>query len=258
MKILCIDIGNTTTHYGLVEGRSVEHLGEVSTTLLSKQFTLSFQQHFAQLLPLASGVAFCSVVPSVNKLILEQLQKSAQPLFHLTHQNCKGLNLVYPNPTEIGQDRLANALAAQAFYGAPVIVIDMGTAVTFDIISRRGYEGGVIAPGLQVMTSYLHEQTELLPKLLPKDLISKNGAIGKSTVHAMQLGVTVGFSGMIDALTMRVKEELKVQENVDPIILTTGGSAANLHKEWSSKSQFIETLTLQGLAVGFNHAYREQ
>ena len=258
MKILCIDIGNSSTHYGLVEGQSVEHLGEISTTLLSEQFTSCFEQHFAQLLPLASGVAFCSVVPSINTLFLGQLQQTDQTLFHLTHQNCKGLTIMYPNPAEIGQDRLANALAAQTFYGAPVIVIDMGTAVTFDIISRRGYEGGIIAPGLQVMTNYLHEQTALLPKLLPKDLISTNGAIGKSTVHAMQLGVTVGFSGMIDALTMRVKEELKVQENVDPIILWTGGSVANLHKEWSSKSQFVETLTLQGLAVGFNHAYREQ
>jgi type III pantothenate kinase len=258
MKILCIDIGNSSTHYGLVEGQSVERLGEISTTLLSEQFTSSFQQHFAELLPLASGVAFCSVVPSVNTLILGQLQQSGQTLFHLTHQNCKGLTLVYPNPAEIGQDRLANALAAQAFYGAPVIVIDMGTAVTFDIISRRGYEGGIIAPGLQVMTNYLHEQTALLPKLLPEDLISAGGAIGKTTVHAMQLGVTVGFSGMIDALTVRVTEELKAQENMDPIILSTGGSIANLHKEWSSKSQFVETLTLQGLAVGFNHAYREQ
>lgn len=258
MKILCIDIGNSSTHYGLVEGRSVEHLGEVSTALLSEQFTSCFRQHFDHLLPLASGVAFCSVVPSINTLIIKQLQKIDQMLFHLTHQNCKGLTLVYPNPAEIGQDRLANALAAQTFYGAPVIVIDMGTAVTFDIISRRGYEGGIIAPGLQVMTNYLHEQTALLPKLLPEDLISADGAIGKSTVHAMQLGVTVGFSGMIDALTVRVTEELKAQENVDPIILSTGGSIANLHKEWSRKSQFVETLTLQGLAVGFNHAYPER
>ena len=258
MKILCIDIGNSSTHYGLVEGQSVEYLGEVSTTLLSENFTSSFQQHFAKLLPFANGVAFCSVVPSVNTLILEQLKQSAQPLFHLTHQNCKGLNLVYPNPAEIGQDRLANALAAKAFFGAPVIVIDMGTAVTFDIISQRGYEGGIIAPGLQVMTNYLHEQTALLPKLLPEDLISSGGAIGKSTVHAMQLGVTVGFSGMIDALTVQVTEELKAQESADPIILSTGGSVANLHKEWSSKSQFVETLTLQGLAVGFNHAYPER
>ncbi len=258
MKVLCIDIGNSSTHYGLVEGQSVEHLGDVCTTFLSEQFTSSFRQHFAQLLPLASGVAFCSVVPSINTLILGQLKQSGQRVFHLTHQNCTGLTLMYPNPAEIGQDRLANALAAQAFYKAPVIVIDMGTAVTFDIISRRGYEGGIIAPGLQVMTNYLHEQTALLPKLLPEDLISAGGAIGKSTVHAMQLGVTVGFSGMIDALTVRVTEELKAQENVDPIILSTGGSVANLHKEWSSKSQFVETLTLQGLAVGFNHAYREQ
>ena len=125
----------------------------------------------------------------------------------------------------------------------------MGTAVTFDIVSSQGYEGGIIAPGLAVMRKYLHEQTALLPELTEEDLLAAKGAIGKSTVHAMQLGVAVGFSGMIDALLKRVREELQSKGEPEPVVLSTGGSIANLTQDWSEKSEFVENLTLLGLAV---------
>ena len=135
------------------------------------------------------------------------------------------------------------------FHNTPDIIIDMGTAVTFDIISSQGYEGGIIAPGLAVMSKYLHEQTALLPELSEEDLLSVEGAIGKSTVHAMKLGVAIGFSGMIDALLEKVTQELLDRDESAPLILSTGGSVANLTKEWAQKSLFVENLTLMGLAV---------
>ena len=125
----------------------------------------------------------------------------------------------------------------------------MGTAVTFDIVSSKGYEGGIIAPGLAVMRRYLHEQTALLPELSEEDLVGIEGGIGKSTLQAMQLGVAVGFSGMIDALLARVLNELKQQDDTEPIVLSTGGSVANLTSEWIGKSEFVENLTLMGLAT---------
>jgi len=125
----------------------------------------------------------------------------------------------------------------------------MGTAVTFDIVSSKGYEGGIIAPGLAVMTKYLHEQTALLPELSAEDLLDVEGAIGKSTVHAMKLGVAVGFSGMIDALLKKVTDELRQRGESDPVVLSTGGSVANLTKDWAQKSRFVQNLTLMGLAV---------
>lgn len=133
----------------------------------------------------------------------------------------------------------------------PAIILDLGTAVTFDIITSVGYEGGIIAPGLAVMTHYLHEQTALLPELSEDDLLNVEGAIGKSTVHAMKLGVAIGFSGMVDALRARVLAELKARGEAEPIVLSTGGSIANLTQDWAQKSLFVEDLTLMGLAVAF-------
>ena len=131
----------------------------------------------------------------------------------------------------------------------------MGTAVTFDIVSSQGYEGGIIAPGLKVMTRYLHEQTALLPELSPEELVDVKGAIGKSTVHAMQLGVAVGFSGMIHALRARVVAELQQREGCLPVVLSTGGSIANLTRDWAEKSEFVENLTLMGLAVAYARSH---
>ena len=249
MKILCIDVGNTSAHYGLVEGHEVSSVGHFPTKEFREGPSKAFFDLAGHLLEQSSGISFCSVVPQINANLRTSLSTSKQPVFHLTHKSCKGLDLVYPKPSEIGQDRIANAIAAQEFYGIPAVVIDMGTAVTFDIVSSKGYEGGIIAPGLAVMRRYLHEQTALLPELSEEDLVGIEGGIGKSTLQAMQLGVAVGFSGMIDALLARVLNELKQQDDTEPIVLSTGGSVANLTSEWIGKSEFVENLTLMGLAT---------
>ena len=249
MKTLSIDVGNTSTHYGVVAGRKVSQAGDFPTADLLDGNSQSFCEALA---PLCAGVvriAFCSVVPAVNENLKASLAGENRPIFQLTHETCSGLDLVYPKPEEIGQDRIANAIAAQEYYGIPAVVIDMGTAVTFDIVSSKGYEGGIIAPGLAVMRKYLHEQTALLPELSDSELIEVEGAIGKSTVQAMQLGVAIGFSGMIEALLQRVRDELKSKGEPEPVVLSTGGSIANLTKDWSEKSEFVENLTLLGLAV---------
>lgn len=249
MKTLCIDVGNTSTHYGLVEGQSVQLTGHFPTAKFRDAPSPAFAEQVAPLIVEASRISFCSVVPGINANLCASLAAFKKTIFHLTCETCAGLELVYPKPSEIGQDRIANAIAAQEFYGIPAIVIDMGTAVTFDIVSSQGYEGGIIAPGLAVMTKYLHEQTALLPELAPEDLLNVEGAIGKSTVHAMKLGVAVGFSGMIDALLKKVTDELQRKEESAPVVLSTGGSIANLTKDWAQKSLFVENLTLMGLAV---------
>jgi len=251
MKTLCIDVGNTRTHYGIVKEQIVLESGDFPTAQLRSETSESFSAVLAALLPKVGGVSFCSVVPEVNQSLLASIDSSNQTVFHLTHLNCHGLNLAYPHPEEIGQDRLANAIAAQEYHGTPAIILDMGTAVTLDVVSGIGYEGGIIAPGLAVMTRYLHEQTALLPKLEEDDLIKIEGAIGKSTVHAMQLGVAIGFSGMLDALLKRVFAELETRENTTPVVLCTGGNINNLIKEWAQKSHFVKDLTLVGLATAF-------
>lgn len=249
MTCLCIDVGNTSTHYGLVSKQSVVSTGHFPTQAFAQSPSSEFTALAAPLAAEAKGIAFCSVVPDINANLRASLASFGLPIFHLTHETCVGLKLAYPKPSEIGQDRIANAIAAQEFYGIPAIVIDMGTAVTFDIVSSQGYEGGIIAPGLAVMTKYLHEQTALLPELSPEDLLHVEGAIGKSTVHAMKLGVAVGFSGMIDALLQKVTNELQKRGESTPVVLSTGGSIANLTKDWAQKSRFVGDLTLMGLAV---------
>jgi type III pantothenate kinase len=249
MKTLCIDVGNTSTHYGVVAGRAVTQVGHFPTPELLGGPSQSFYETLAPLCAEADGIAFCSVVPAVNTNLRASLAAAQRTIFQLTHQSCRGLELVYPKPEEIGQDRIANAIAAQEYYGTPAVVIDMGTAVTFDIVSSKGYEGGIIAPGLAIMRNYLHDQTALLPELSEADLVAVDGAIGKSTLQAMQLGVAIGFSGMIDALLQRVREELRSRGEPEPVVLSTGGSMANLTRDWSQKSEFVGNLTLLGLAV---------
>lgn len=251
MKILSIDVGNTSSHYGIVDGQTVTHTGHFPTVGFRDGPSEAFATLIAPLLENVAGISYCSVVPDINQHLQESVERFQLPIFHLTHKTCHGLDLAYPKPEEIGQDRIANAIAVQEYHGVPAIILDMGTAVTFDIISSAGYEGGIIAPGLAVMTRYLHEQTALLPELSEADLLNVEGAIGKSTVHAMKLGVAVGFSGMVDALLARVLDELNTRGEAEPIVLSTGGSIANLTKDWAEKSRFVEDLTLMGLAVAF-------
>ena len=251
MKILSIDVGNTSTHYGLVDGQAVIQTGHFPTRHFIDGPSADFAAAITLLLENAEGISFCSVVPNINANLVASVKPFGLPVFHLTHETCRGLDLAYPKPAEIGQDRIANSIAVQEFYGVPAIILDMGTAVTFDIITSAGYEGGIIAPGLAVMTRYLHEQTALLPELSENDLLNVEGAIGKSTVHAMTLGVAVGFSGMVDALRARVLDELDARGESEPVVLSTGGSIANLTQDWAQKSLFVEDLTLMGLAVAF-------
>ena len=255
MNRFCIDVGNTSTHYGLVSGQTVTSTGHFPTKAFEASASREFATVVAPLVAQAESISFCSVVPAINTHLCASVADFGRPIFHLTHTTCAGLDLVYPKPSEIGQDRIANAIAAQEYYGIPAIIIDMGTAVTFDIVSSKGYEGGIIAPGLAVMTRYLHEQTALLPELSADDLLNVEGAIGKSTVHAMKLGVAVGFSGMIDALLHKVTDELQNRKESDPVVLSTGGSIANLTKDWAQKSHFVGNLTLMGLAVASRRAH---
>ena len=249
MNHLCIDVGNTSIHYGLVSGQNVQSAGHFPTHNFDSTPSAEFAQAVAPLIAQAESVSYCSVVPAINENLCASLTEFAKPIFHLTCETCAGLDLAYPKPHEIGEDRIANAIAAQEFYSIPAIVIDMGTAVTFDIISSQGYEGGIIAPGLAVMTHYLHEQTALLPELKPEDLVNVEGAIGKSTVEAMKLGVAVGFSGMIQSILDKVTDGLAERGESNPVVLSTGGSVANLTKEWVQKSEFVQDLTLMGLGV---------
>ena len=252
--LLCIDIGNTHTHYGVVDALGSRFLRQLATRQIGHAddgFAARFETVAAEC-PGLRGIAFCSVVPPATEKLLRVLEKLRTPLpvFQLTHQKKLGVPIGYPRPAEIGQDRLANAAGAHALFGTPAVVIDMGTAVTFDIVTRaRGYEGGIIAPGVEVMRRYLHEQTALLPQL--DDSLQIDRAIGQSTVEAMRIGTVIGFGGMIQALLDRVLAELSTRGEPTPHILATGGTAELLKKTLRTPFTVVPDITLRGLAAAW-------
>ena len=253
--LLCIDIGNTNTHYGIVaenEGARAQY--DIPTRTLEDP-ALGIGPKIAGLLarhPGIEGLAFCSVVPAATEVLRRVLPRDAftLPVLHLTHDKRLGVPITYPRPNEIGQDRLANAAGARALSELPAIVIDMGTAVTFDIVTRaHGYEGGIIAPGVELMRRYLHEQTAQLPAL--DESVDVTRSIGQSTIEAMRIGTVIGFGGMIQALLDAVLAELAKRGETNPRVLSTGGSAAILRERLKTPFQVVPDLTLRGLAAAW-------
>ncbi|MDP4849719.1 MAG: type III pantothenate kinase [Verrucomicrobiales bacterium] len=185
-------------------------------------------------------VVLASVVPAnIPDLLASQAGKK---VVELSHRIPLGVAEDLSDPTKIGADRLANAVAvAQRQIDGPVIVVDFGTAVTFDIIDRRpAYIGGVIAPGLDAMRHYLHQKTALLPEI---DLARPDTAIGKTTVHAMQSGAFHGYRGLVKEILHQIENEMGEPAKV----IATGGYAGLIAEGLPVISSVEPYLTMQGL-----------
>ncbi|MBL9207481.1 MAG: type III pantothenate kinase [Opitutaceae bacterium] len=258
MPCFCIDIGNTHTHFGIVPNQGKVVPLRISTRFIdhpTEGIIPAFWREISAKGPV-TGISFCSVVPAATPLLRRtfELQRIDVPVFNLTHRSRLGVPITYPSPAEIGQDRLANAAGAHALFGTPAVVIDLGTAVTFDVVtSTRGYEGGVIAPGIEIMRSYLHEKTAQLPLL--DEGVELTGMIGKSTMEAMRIGTVVGFAGLIQSLLTAIVAELQQRGEPNPQILSTGGTATRISGRIRPEPVHVPDLTLQGLAAAFrlNH-----
>ncbi|MGA0846905.1 MAG: type III pantothenate kinase [Luteolibacter sp.] len=188
------------------------------------------------------AVLVASVVPNTGQILHDYLSTRA-PVHRLSHSSPLGMKIDYPAPSQIGADRLANAVGVLHRHGAPAIVIDFGTAVTFDVISSvPAYCGGVIAPGLGAMSAYLPGKTALLPVI---DLAEPAAAIGKSTEQAMLAGAVYGYRGMVREIIHKIRAEL----GGDPHIIATGGDAALIARGVSEIHQVDPDLTLDGLRI---------
>lgn len=249
MSLFCLDIGNTHAHWGVVQGRAVRAHGETPTAALDTATLLALLAAHP-----TEGLALASVVPKVTAALQPTLLSSGRPFYHLQHHTVRGLGFDYPTPAEVGQDRLADCVGAQLVAGAPAVIIGMGTATTVDILTERGYAGGIIAPGLGVMTQYLHERTALLPALDPAALLG-GPAIGKSTVDAMRSGCALGFAGMMGGLLDGVTAELMRQGSPAPKVIVTGGAAIYLPAAWRDRVSHEPHLTLLGLAEAHRRAF---
>jgi len=242
--LLLLDIGNTHTHLGLASGNRVTRQTNIPTADWFLGPARRAVSAFVGLKPVR-GAALCSVVPGVTPLAHRTVETLWEtPCLELNARTVKGVGIDYPKPSTIGPDRLANAIAASHHFGAPCIVVDFGTAVTFDVVDARGhYTGGIIAPGLSAMTEYLHERTALLPRIRIREVDSP---IGKSTEQAMLVGAVHGYRGLIRELLLELRKELGVKKM--PVV-ATGGYAALIAARLPEITAVDPLITLEGLRL---------
>lgn len=235
MSWLLIDNSNTRTKFALgTPNQSLEWRGVLPTREISHD----------SLTLLLNGLSFSSViigsvVPEKAEILKDFFKN--HPTHFLSHLSPLGFDIDYPDPSHIGADRLANAAGVIARHGAPAIVIDFGTAVTFDVISAKpAYCGGVIAPGLGAMSAYLPGKTALLPVI---DLEEPPSAIGKSTTHAMQAGAVFGYRGLVKEIIANISAEM----TDTPRIIATGGDAALIARGLNQIHEVDPDITINGL-----------
>jgi type III pantothenate kinase len=233
-EFLLIDVSNSYTKLALASRDKLGRVRRVPTSHLGVKtlHALRFEK-----------IVLCSVVPEKTRLLRAFFKK--QPIVEVSHRIRLGVGIDYPKPQSIGADRLANAASAAALYGAPVVVVDFGTAVTFDIISRgKKYLGGVIAPGLEVMTDYLYQRTALLPHINLSEPVT---AIGKSTRGAMMAGAVYGYRGLVRQIISQIRTELGVRGKLP--VVATGGYAELIASHLPEVSAVHPNLTLEGLRI---------
>jgi type III pantothenate kinase len=242
--ILLIDIGNTHTHLGLANRKRVIRQADIATAGWFRDQAVPRMRRFVGRFPV-DGAAVCSVVPRATPLARRAVTRLWNvATLELTPETVRGVRIRYPRPGTIGSDRLANAVAVNHHFGAPSVVVDFGTAVTFDVVDGRGdYIGGIIAPGLEVMTDYLHEKTALLPKIRIRDVKS---VVGKSTEQAMVIGAVHGYRGLIRELIAELKRELNARRL--PVV-ATGGYAKLIAATLPEITAVDPLLTLEGLRL---------
>jgi type III pantothenate kinase len=250
--LLVIDVGNTNTSLGVY--RDAELVAHWRLTTNRARTVDEYGVHARNLFELASldfkaitAIAIASVVPPLNYT----LKTMAETYFHLSplfvdSTTNTGLKILYEPATDVGADRIVDAVAAIEKYGAPCIIVDFGTATTFDVINEKGeYLGGVITPGIMISSDALFERAAKLPRV---DIKRPQRVIGSSTTTAMQSGLYYGYTALVDGVLRRIVEELG-QSSKPARVIATGGLAPLI----ATGSEYIEvvddTLTLDGLRL---------
>ena len=247
--LLAIDIGNTETTLGVFEGEELQatwHMATVIHRMADEYASLLLNLLHHQGLDKSDikEVALCSVVPPLIATFEELFQR----YFHLSPLVVgagvkTGVSIRTDNPREVGADRIVNAAAAHHLYGGPVIITDLGTATTFDTVSKEGdYLGGAIAPGITMAAEALSMQTAMLPQV---ELAPPKHAIGTNTISAMQSGIVFGYVGLIEGIVARIRQELGGKAKV----VATGGYADLIAKGTRVIDVVNPDLTLIGLRL---------
>jgi type III pantothenate kinase len=247
--ILVVDVGNTHTVIGLYQGKKLtEHwrlLTEAERTADEYGVLLRslFSAHELQF-SVVQGIAVSCVVPPMNNVMEELAQKYFRMHPMVVGPGIKtGMPILYDNPREVGADRIVNAVAAYERYHDVTIVVDFGTATTFDFVTAAGeYLGGAIVPGVGISLDALYNKTA---KLYRVELVKPPKVIGRNTVHAIQSGIFFGYTALVDGMIERIQKEHKVKARV----IATGGFAQLIASESVKIEEVDEFLTLQGLRI---------
>ena len=247
--LLTIDVGNTDTTLGVFDGdklRASWHLATVIHRMADEYaaLLLDLLRHQGLDTTDINKVAMCSVVPPLTTTFEALFQRyfDISPL--VVEAGTKtGVRILMDNPREVGADRIVNAAAAHHLYSGPVIVVDLGTATTFDTVSKDGeYLGGAIAPGIATAAETMFQRAALLPRI---ELVRPKQAIGTNTIAAMQSGTVFGYVGLVEGMVARIQKELGQKTKV----VATGGYAELIAGETNVIDVVNPNLTLIGLRL---------
>ena len=243
-KILAVDIGNTSILFGYYDHGRLKKTFRLPTKKISAKEIRSLKKIFP--VSQIGAAVIGSVVPPLGKRLKRDIRAVLGISAALIGQDIPvPITNRYRYPRQVGIDRLMNAVAAFDHYRRAAIIIDFGTAITFDVVSNKGgYLGGVIAPGIEISLEALFQQTALLPKIR---LAHPAHFIGRDTVESIRIGCSVGIGGLCD----RIIEKIKKNYRLRPVIIATGGYAAFMARYCSAMGRIDPWLTLKGILLTY-------
>jgi type III pantothenate kinase len=247
--ILVLDVGNTHTVIGLYQGKKLTHHWRLLTESerTADEYGVVLRSLFSSadlMFSAVQGIVVSSVVPPMNTMTEELIHKYFRLAPLMVGPGIKtGMPILYDNPREVGADRIVNAVAAYERYHDATIVVDFGTATTFDYITKAGeYLGGAIVPGVGISLDALFHKTA---KLYRVEMAKPPHVVGRNTVHAIQSGIFYGYTSLVDGMVERIQKEHRTKARV----IATGGFAQLIAKESTSIEEEDEFLTLEGLRI---------
>jgi type III pantothenate kinase len=247
--LLVIDIGNTNIVFGVYDNGTLINHWRLSTVIqktVDEYAILLNSLLYIEKIKLSqidSAIVSCVVPPLLIPFeIVCRKYIGIRPI--IVEPGIKtGMPISYENPSELGADRIVNAVAGFEKYKKALIIVDFGTATTFDYITSKGeYAGGSIAPGIMISLEALFERASKLPRV---ELVQPKTLVGRNTVHAMQAGITYGYISLVDGIVRRIKDEVKTS----PYVIATGGLAGLIYRGSETIDEVDEFLTLQGLKI---------
>lgn len=247
--LLAVDIGNTETTLGVFSGeglRATWHTATVIHRTVDEQAALLSNLLDSQGLDSndIKGVALCSVVPPLTAIYEEMFRRYFNISPMVVRAGIKtGVRILMDNPKEVGADRIVDAAAAHHLYGGPIIIVDLGTATTFDTVSKEGdYLGGAIAPGIVSAAEAMFHRAAMLPYV---ELVRPDRVIGTNTIDAMKSGIVFGYVSLVEGMVARIQKELGAKTRV----IATGGFAELIARETKAIDEVNPDLTLIGLRL---------